>query len=136
MTYKKVDYAIEATDNEAFRLWEANHSKMEWKQNSYGYMPTVKELKILNEQGKVKLVPVCVTLTWAIVEGRTVLFYEPTSNFVDWEAVHEFVKNNLLNPGFTKTNATNAHIVFHAIQDRNEREGRGTDRVQDMREPQ
>jgi len=56
MNYKKVDYAIEATDNEAFRLWEANHSKMEWKQNSYGYMPTVKELKILNEQGKVKLV--------------------------------------------------------------------------------
>jgi len=75
-----------------------------------------------------------VSLTWWVIEGRTVLFYEPTSRIVDWDAVQKFVKENLLNPGFTKTNATNAHIVFHAIQDRNEREGRGTDKVQDMGE--
>ncbi len=136
MNYKKVDYAIEATDNEAFCLWEKNHQTKEWKQNRFGYMPVVKELKILDEQGTVKSVPVTISLNWAVIEGRTVLFYEATSIFVDWEAIQKFVKDNLLNPGFTKTNATNAHIVFHAIQDRNEREGRGTDRVQDMREPQ
>jgi hypothetical protein len=136
MSYKKVDYAIEATDNEAFLLWEKNHEKMKWEQNCQGYMPTVKEIRVLGEGGKIESFPVCVSLTWSVIDGRTVLFYESVSRFVDWEAVQEFVRDNLLNPGFTKTNATNAHIVFHAIQARNEREGRGTDKVQDMREPE
>lgn len=133
MGYKKVDYAIEATDNEAFLLWEKNHEKMKWEQNCQGYMPTVKQLKILGEGGKVESFPVSVSLTWWVIDGRTVLFYEPVSRFVDWDAVQEFVKENLLNPGFTKTDGRNAHIVFHAIQARNEREGRGTDKVQDTR---
>lgn len=77
MGYKKVDYAIEATGNEAFLLWEKNHEKMKWEQNCQGYMPTVKQLKILGEGGKVESFPVSVSLTWWVIDGRTVLFYEP-----------------------------------------------------------
>lgn len=135
MNYKKVDYAIEATDNEAFQLWEKLHERHSWQQNYHGHLATVKVLKVLEEDGTVASFPICVSLTWCVIDGRTVLFYETTSRFVDWNVVHEFVKNNLLNPEHTKTNAQNYHIVFHAIRERNKREGLGTDKVQNMREP-
>jgi len=47
MSYKKVNYAIEATDNEAFLLWEKHHEKMKWEQNYRSYLPIIKELKVL-----------------------------------------------------------------------------------------
>lgn len=132
MNYKKVDYAIEATDNEAFFLWEKHHEAHSWQQNYHGYLATAKVIKVLGEDGTAASFPICVSLTWCVIDGRTVLFYEPTSRFVDWNVIHEFVKENLLNPRHTKTNAANPHIVFHAIRERNEREGPGTDKIQDM----
>jgi len=114
MSFKKVDFAVEATHFEALCLWEKNDTRadggrVEWKENQRGRLVTV---------GTIGGNPVCVSLFWNFLNGHPVLFYECTSQVCDWNMVEKYIKKNCLNPKHTKTNAANFHNLLHEVRER------------------
>lgn len=65
---------VEATSYEKLCLWQEWHTKCVWDQILTGILPTI---------GKLDGRPIVVSLFWARINGKMVLFYEPTSQLVD-----------------------------------------------------
>lgn len=113
MKYKKVNFAVEATHFEQFCLWKENEASVgadnhvEWKEILEARLATI---------GTIGDLPVCVSLIWVTLDGHLVLFYECTSRANDWDMIEQYIKDNHLNDGYTKTNPMNFHTVIHAIK--------------------
>ena len=111
---KRTDYFVEASSFERSTLWrdwakEATNAglssemykdrQVDWQQQSLGYGQSVGEL-----DGR----PVYISLNWATINGRQVMFWEPTSVVVDHDMIEEWLKENLPD-GIEKSNAENFH---------------------------
>jgi len=102
--------AVEATSFEKLCLWsEYNERKLQWEDSPFG---------ILFKVGEVDSRPVYVSLTTAIVAGKKILFYNATSEIVDYNMIEEWLKDVLPESarqitGFVnKTDAMNFHNIF------------------------
>jgi len=87
MHRKTATHMVEATDFEAITLWKEWHhaptfmrKPLRWEAISLGFW---------QEVGKLAGFPVCVTVSFAKVEGALVAFYDATSRVVD----HDMVKD-------------------------------------------
>ena len=115
-TFEPVDFVVEATDTEQFLLWCRNDErkdgrKVSWEQISMGLLPTV---------GEFAGFPVTVTLTWAIINGRKVCFYEAASRVVDYDMVKQFVRDYVASATASFSNAMNFHNTLLDIARMNE----------------
>ncbi len=100
---------IEATDFEKFCLWERWNPRMdiEWKDESLGYFANL---------GKVADMPVCLSLWIAYINGKKVLFWDATSQVVDYRMIEAWFEKHLKD--VKKTDANNAHIVLHMTMEK------------------
>lgn len=97
-------YAVEANSHEVNRLWslhahagkqfvlhvrEDEKYRVDWVQDNSGYLPLAGH--VYNN----KTMPVRISLFWNILNGKRILFYEPTSRFVDHTLVREWLEHHL-----------------------------------------
>jgi len=90
---KETYLVVEATSFEQFSLWK-EYSKThngdspkyaKWEEESFGVLITLGELAKM---------PVCMSLSWAIIDGKRVMFVSQVSKVHDWRMVEEFLKEN------------------------------------------
>jgi hypothetical protein len=105
-TIEKVDFAVEANSYESLCIWEQFNEKCTWVQHTRGAMRQIGELA-----GR----PIWVTLFWNTINGKKVLFYEATSQVVDYEMVENWIRKNALNEHGIRTDAMNFHIIWHEV---------------------
>lgn len=75
-------YLVEATDYEQLALWKEWHQFVpSWVEDSSGY-----GLEVGRRAG----LPVVVSVTWAIINGKRVCFYEAVSQMVDHGMVEKW----------------------------------------------
>ena len=103
---------VEATSFEKHMLWAENGRKpvpRTWQENLSGLGETV---------GTVGSLPVCVSLSTALVDGRKLLFVDAVSRVVDHEMVDDWLRATLPRCAFredgylNRVDATNFHNVF------------------------
>jgi hypothetical protein len=98
---------VDATSNERHNLWEKWHyrpdgRKVSWDSNNSGLMERV---------GTLDNRPIVITLNTAVVNGKKILFVDPTSQLVDHKMIDKWIADNL--PGVSRTDATNFHNVIN-----------------------
>jgi hypothetical protein len=67
-------------------LWERWADKAEWQQHLQGRLVTV---------GAYRNRAVCVSLVWATIRDKAVLFLEATSELVDWKMIDALVEERV-----------------------------------------
>lgn len=90
--FKDVVFLIEANDNESHLLWEKYHYKTDkdvphvklWEQEFSGYMIKIGELD--NR-------PINVTLSYAKLNGKRILFYNGCSQLVDHKMIEDWLQH-------------------------------------------
>lgn len=127
---------VEATHAECLELWKTwssdswwhsdyPHQKVKWEQISSGYWEQIGTVQIKSARtvfGSYERkgeFPVCVTMLWARIEGQLVMFWEPTSKFVDHDMIEAYL-NKIMDPWPTydrghRRASTNAMNFAHAI---------------------
>lgn len=86
-------FVVEVSHYERQTLWEIfakdapspRHPLLDWKDCNRGWSLTIGEL-----DGR----PVCICVFGATLNGKHVLFYEPTSTVVDWDQIRKWFKEN------------------------------------------
>lgn len=101
---------VEANSYEHQCLWERYHGEYEvaWKTNSSGLGECV---------GKLADMPVCISLTTAVVGGFKLLFIDATSAVVDYRLIDKWLEDNMpatahARGHLNKTDAQNFINVF------------------------
>jgi hypothetical protein len=115
-------YVIEATSCEGLHLWSEWHkpgpreikrtgpdapANAPWEQMNPGCIITV---------GHLTKMPVCVGLSWARIHGQLVLFWDATSQVVDYRMIEKWLSDNV--PAYKRgdyTNAMNFHNCVHKL---------------------
>lgn len=111
--FKDVVFLVEATHDEQHNLWERWHYRpnpeypdifvKDWKQVMSGHWVQI---------GTVDGRPICVSLFYAILNGKKVMFYEGISQLVDHEMIERWRNRYEGNAGHC--NAANFH---HCMQE-------------------
>ena len=134
--FKDVVFLVEATSHEDQFLWtewsadyltlpyapkeegKFARKRVDWQQVSLGHMLTI---------GEIDNRPICVSMSYAIINGRKIMFYEGCSQLVDHEMIREWLKHFTLNTirwdGGTRwghCDAMNFHHCLDAIKELNE----------------
>ena len=116
-------FIVEATACEVHCLWcdnarDSQHRRFKsrtWEQINPGWLVTV---------GELALVPICVSTTWAKIDGHLVMFWEACSQVVDREQIDFWINDHFINTWNNglpaKTNAMNFHHCLSAIDQANE----------------
>mgnify|MGYP000878653599 FL=1 len=94
--WKETKLIVEANSYERMTLWERWIDKTEWQQHLQGRLVTV---------GTYHRRAVCVSLVWATIRGKAVLFLEATSELVDWKMIDAWLKKEF--PDVRKVDAMN-----------------------------
>lgn len=119
----KTLFIVEATSFEQFSLWETNalnsihcrnKSPLKWEQMN-GWLVTV---------GRYKKRPCCISVSWARINGRLIMFYHPTSQFVDWNMIDKWIDKHFQGKWDNqirraKIDAQNFHLCIQAIEEKN-----------------
>lgn len=97
------------------RVEERLDRRVDWEQVGDGWLPRVGDLAGM---------PVCISLSWALIEGRLVLFHHATSQVVDHRMIDAWMRQQMpqLWPADQRsrtTDATNFYNIVHAIRDLN-----------------
>ncbi len=91
---KETVYCVEASDCEHQFLWERwsaesmtagivdKDNRLSWEQMHSGELATI-------NPGEER--PICVSVRWARLNGKVVMFYWPTSELVDWKRIKEWL---------------------------------------------
>lgn len=111
--FEKVIYLVEATYEEQHMLWEKYHYHVEpkhkcvkkWEQVMSGHMRQI---------GKVDERPICVSIGYAILNGKKVMFYEGCSELVDHSMIEKWLERYQGEAGCC--NATNFHHCIQAVE--------------------
>lgn len=101
---KETKFIVEANSYEQFALWKQyskqhngdNPKYVKWEEESSGVLITLGELAEM---------PVCLSLRWAIIENKRVMFVYQTSMVTDWRMVKEYLKENC--PNIEQSDAIN-----------------------------
>lgn len=117
----KTLFVVEATSFETQCLWAENSkdsncrrfTPRRWEQVSPGWLVTVGELDYR---------PVCISMSWARIDGRLVMFWYPTSQVVDTVQIEKWLEKHFTGKwdGGTRnaqTNAMNFHHCLDAIDE-------------------
>lgn len=91
---------VEANSFEIHSLWEKY--QRDWDDRS--------RMGLLVMVGELAGMPVCMSLSKAVVKGHTVLFMDATSQVVDHRQIDAWFAKHL--PNVRRTDAMNFHIVF------------------------
>ena len=109
------DSIIEATSEEVFGLWSRyahdsgyvhkDHptSKRQWHEQGCGFW---------REIGKVADRPICVTVIFAIIDGRRIAFVAGCSQLVDHKMVREWINAEKRDADVPVVDAANFHNAF------------------------
>ena len=82
------EFVVEATSFERLILWGENRNgvnRVGWEDIGDGWLETVGLY-----QGR----PACISLSWAILNGHPILFYDATSELVDHLMIEQWFKEN------------------------------------------
>lgn len=126
----KTVFVVEATGCEQTELWERYHEKVTWVQDNPGRLVTVGYIKTVPANStlwdmlnrKFESRPVCICLSWNLLNGKYVLFWYPTSSLVDNRMIEAWFKDNCTPPSYdhgrpANCNANNFVHCIHAILD-------------------
>jgi hypothetical protein len=88
--FEDVVFLVEANSYESHSLWERFHYKphegyphiKDWKDVSLGHMICI---------GEIKKRPICVTVHYAIINGKKICFYDGVSALVDNTMINEWL---------------------------------------------
>jgi len=113
-------FCVEATSNEVQHIWrELNQERgIPWKQ-MIGLMIEAGQIDIVGK-GKV---PVCVCLSFNLIRGKLICFYEATSQYVDHQMVEQWLRKNVVKDKKCDggrdimCDSNNTHMMLHAIED-------------------
>lgn len=108
--YDLVQGLVEATNTERHFIWVINQNSLEgkklpWKQIMVGHH---QEIGTLDKR------PVCLSITYAEIDGFYIAFYEAVSQVVDHKLVDSWVDKTF--PGKPKSNAANFINVIHSLR--------------------
>jgi hypothetical protein len=92
-TFQETEVVCIATTEERHYLWKDNHEQ--WEDDSTG------DAEIL---GNLEGMPVVIARTWGKVNGKMVMFIEPTSQVVDYRMIDKWIEDTL--PHTTTTDVT------------------------------
>lgn len=102
--------AVEATSFERHSLWqEYTSTGTKWKDSGHGIGTVV---------GLIDDRPIFIALNTAVIDNDKVLFYEATSQLVDWVMIEEWLQKNLPDTArkkdgrVRKTDAQNFYNIF------------------------
>lgn len=109
-------YVVEATNCEKLFLWKETKDTVKWESINSGFGFTV---------GHIADMPVVVSFTFAIINNKKVMFYEATSQVVDYRMIEDwickYVPVVVMNcKRDTCTDASNFHQCLHTIKIINE----------------
>lgn len=107
--HQDVVYMIEANSFESMSLWREYNEALEWKECTSGGP--------MFQLGELDSRPIVLGVNIIKVDGRKVMFYDPTSQVVDWVMVEDFLEKSW--PNAKKTNAMNFFNAVHYIRDLN-----------------
>ncbi len=108
-------YCVEASSFEQHALWvmhskdsstPAYKSTVSWEQLNPGSMVRIQDDPVI-----------CVSLFWVRLEGRVAVFYDATSQVVDWRKVEDWIKEQF--PGIPTCDAMNFGSCVHKIRELN-----------------
>lgn len=106
-----------ADDRTAREYGPSNRRRVKWEQLNPGSVPTI---------GTLGKRPICLTIFWARIDGQVVMFYEATSELVDWAKIQawldiEYKHVPMWDNGTRKPfcDAQNFHHCLSAIDERN-----------------
>jgi hypothetical protein len=108
-----VEYCIQASHDEHHMLWERWHYRADttrsyvknWEQVSLGHWLTI---------GSVDNRPICVSVQYAILNGHKVMFYEGTSQLVDYKMIEDWLERYFDRCNH-HCNAANFHHCMEAV---------------------
>lgn len=106
-------FLVEATDFERLILWERWHETHSWVQDYKGYWIEV---------GQVLDMPVGINLTWVLINGHRVLFYQGVSRMLDYEMIQNWLRAHYpifwdQETRWAHCDAMNFHLCMHAIEE-------------------
>lgn len=102
--------------NEVPQQWRElvdSRKRVTWKQQGIGTMETLAYLDVGQEHGG--RMPICVSLSWAEIDGHRVLFYDQCSMVTHSDLVRKWLDKNLPD-NYVHTDANNFHIIIHHIR--------------------
>ena len=113
--FKNTEYAVEADSytmqslwetysNEQLNLYKTERNTIDWKQDLKGTLTQIGELN-----GR----PIIVCFFWAKLNNHLIVFYEATSQLVDWCMVEEWLD---INCPCERCDANNFGNVLHLIK--------------------
>lgn len=109
--WPKTEYVVEATHEEMFQLWQETHTRFKWEQ-CHGWLITLGTVVIGPDVTNVETMPVTVSVTWQLLDGHLVAFYEAASQVVDYRMVDKYVRENCAK----HTDAANFHHCVHDLE--------------------
>lgn len=112
---KRWPHTFAAVEGDSFQAWEwvqKFRPGTTWEQG-HGWHTTLGEVWIGPKRlGRMSRMPVCVSVTWDLIAGQLVAFYEATSQVVDHRMVDAYIRENCMRRG----NVLNFHNVMHDIE--------------------
>lgn len=108
-------FVVEATSFETLSIWKEHHERRTWQEERRGMLLTV---------GHLGRRPVCISLSWSVIDGRTVMFWDATSQVVDHKQIEAWFEKNCA-PRYdgghrrARCDAMNFHLCIGAIDDMN-----------------
>ena len=105
------EFSKQATPLMKLFLTEGNYKRFDWESDQSGYFAHL---------GHFCEAPVCVSITFAKIEGHTIVFWHATSEVVHHGMIEDFFKS--LNTKATNTDAGNFVNILHVIENRNAKE--------------
>jgi hypothetical protein len=114
-----VEFIVEANDFERHVLWEKwfhREARVSWNQVLSGYGVTI---------GTIDDRPIVLSLNFAFIEGRKVLFHHVCSQLADYKMAEDWLEMHCNPVGLggrkTSCDAQNFHVCVHTLQALNER---------------
>jgi hypothetical protein len=130
---KATKFLVEATGAEQHFLWSLHaryshkhhpsYPSLTWEQHACGSLVSVGNVQIFKKQSGsgalYEQMPVCVSLTFATIDGAVVCFWDATSQVIDYRLVEKWLNQKFAHvpPREGRTNAMNFHIVTNALRD-------------------
>jgi hypothetical protein len=116
---KNADFIVECTYTEMFFLWKINEVEKQyhWVDDTMGFWQNI---------GSVDGRPICISFSFATVDGLNIAFVEGTSQLVDYKMLEEWVQthnNKTYDNGARRawTDARNFHHIRTAIDEKKAR---------------
>jgi hypothetical protein len=117
---KAVDFFVEADGYAVQSLWEKywydkKVLRLDWIQDKSGFA------KHIGDINGWKDMPVTCEFSFYIINGKYICFYNPSSNYVDWKMIENWIDNNYPvkydTDRLARTNAMNFHNCHNFCKD-------------------